>query len=183
MSIAHEMRAAGGNGEDGGADGGDGGAGAAGGGAGGGAAQHYVMTDEGPNATPVTKENVLYYMEAIIKHRLWQDEHLNGTPRTPFENIPNLPGYPPYTTWGAIYWQIWNCLMPWDQRTLIDLIRQDNSTSDVIQKLCMQACRMYYEHAASRENPSRRFIFHEDLYNDRRYRTPSANTLPNARAN
>lgn len=175
------MRAAGGNGEDGGADGGDGGAGAAGGGAGGGAAQHYVMTDEGPNATPVTKANVLFHMEAIIRHRLHQQTFLNGTattPRTPFENIPDLPGYPPHATWGAIYWNIWNSLMPWDQRTLIDLIRQDDSTSEVIPKLCMQACRMYYEHGARHENPSRRFIFHADLYDDREYRTPGRNTPP-----
>ena len=178
MSIAHEMRAAGGNGEDGGADGGDGGAGAAGGGAGGGAAQLYVMTDEGPNAREVTFVNVLYYIIGIIKHRLHQDEHLNGTAQTPYENIPNLPGYPPHTTWPAIYYKIWDCLLPWEQQQMIDLIRQDNSTSDEIQKLCMQACRMYYEHGARRENPSRRFIFHEDLYNDRRYRTPSANTPP-----
>lgn len=142
------------------------------------AAPLYVMTDEGPNATQVTKENVRYYIIAIIKLRLHQDEHVNGTRQTPYDNIPNLPGYPPHTTWPAIYYKIWDCLMPWEQQSMLALIRQDNSTSDEIQRLCMKACRMYYEQTASRENPSRRFIFHQDLYADRQYRMPSENTTP-----
>ena len=122
-----------------------------------------------------THVNVLYYIIGIIKHRLHQDEHLNGTAQTPYENIPNLPGYPDRTAWGAIWWNIWNCLMPWEQHSMIALIRRENSTSDEIQRFCMKACRMYYEHVCARENMGRRFIFHEDLYGDRQYRMPSEN--------
>ena len=143
----------------------------------------FVMTDEGANARPVEVQDIMEYMALRIPgHQDHQRVHLEGTAPVPFENIRWLPDHPdrrrPTAPWGSIFWNIWNCLYLEEQRRLVALIREENFTSDEILKYCMRGCRVYYEKICIPQNMGRRFIFHEAMYADQQYTTPSANTPP-----